>query len=131
MLNERRVKHMVKLAAYESKYGERDMKASSYFKKDYISFNMLCSMLWVTLAYVILVGLLGLAYMEPILENLTIESAIAYVAGVVVVYVILLVFYGIISARFYKKKHTSARRNLKKFKHDLEILEKIYQREEA
>ena len=39
MLNERRVKHMVKLASYESKRGKEDMKINSYFKKDYVSFN--------------------------------------------------------------------------------------------
>ena len=32
MLNEKRVKHMVRLASYESKYGTEDIKVSTYFK---------------------------------------------------------------------------------------------------
>ena len=38
MLNERRVKHMVKLAMYENKEGREELKTSKFYKKDYISF---------------------------------------------------------------------------------------------
>ena len=48
MLNEKRVKHMVKLASYEEKGGTEEIKISSYFRKDYVSFNVLVSLLWVT-----------------------------------------------------------------------------------
>ena len=39
MLNEERVKLMVQLASYEQKEGKEDFKVSSYYKKDYVSFQ--------------------------------------------------------------------------------------------
>ena len=38
MLNEERVKHMVKLAFYETTDGKEELKAGSYYKKDYINY---------------------------------------------------------------------------------------------
>lgn len=131
MLNEKRVKHMVKLASYESKYGEEEFKASSYFKKDYISFNVLCSLLWVTAGYLILAGLLGIAYMDDILENLTLMGALMLVTGIIGVYVIVLILYAVFAARYYKKKHAAARQDVKNFAHELQILEKMYETEES
>ena len=64
MLNENRVKHMVKLAMYEHKEGVQEIKTSSFYKKDYISFNMLWSIVWATIAYVILLVLIFIAKME-------------------------------------------------------------------
>ena len=37
MLNEERVKHMIKLADYETKGGKEEQKITSFYKKDYIS----------------------------------------------------------------------------------------------
>ena len=36
MLNEKRVKHMIKIASYEQKTGEEDQKINTYFKNDYV-----------------------------------------------------------------------------------------------
>ena len=38
MLNEKRVKHMTRLASYDEKSGEQDLKINSYFKKTYVRF---------------------------------------------------------------------------------------------
>ncbi len=129
MLNEKRVKHMVKLASYEMKNGTEDMKISSYFRSDYISFNVLCSLIWATLGFVTIVGLLGIAYMDLILEGLTIERGIYLILAFIVAYVVLMIIYGIIAYCFYKKKHLSARNKIKKLGRGLEALEKMYEKE--
>jgi len=130
MLNEKRVKHMVKLAVYESKSFSEDYKVSSFFKGDYISFNVLCSLLWATVGFVIVAGLLGIVYMEVILDAMTLKKAFLLLVGVIVAYVILMLIYGISSYFFYKKKHLSARQNIKKYGSNLETLEKMYEKEE-
>lgn len=131
MLNERRVKHMVKLASYESKRGKEDMKINSYFKKDYVSFNVLWTMIWLTIGYVLLVGLIGFAYMERLLENFSIEKVMLLVVVIFALYIALMVLYGFVSARFYRRKHIEARHNMKNHIHGLEILEKLYDKEDA
>lgn len=39
MLNEERVKMMIKLASYEEGQGKEDFKVNSYYRKDYVSFR--------------------------------------------------------------------------------------------
>lgn len=131
MLNEKRVKHMVKLAFYETKQGTEDLKVSSYFKKDYISFNTLWSVIWVTLGYGLLILLLALVFMEKIMENVTLVSMIVIGCVVVAGYVLLLFLYIVFARKFYKKKHYQAYLRTKQFKEELEGLEKMYEKEET
>ena len=131
MLNEKRVKHMVKLASYEDKGGREEMKISSYFRKDYVSFNVLASLLWVTLGYISLVALLFFSMMGDMVENMSFRNGILLIGVVVAVYALLLLFYGVGAVRFYRKKYRAAKHGVKRYIRDLEILEKMYEREEA
>lgn len=131
MLNEKRVKHMVKLASYESRNGTEEIKISSYFRKDYVSYNVLISLVWTTLGYISLVAILCLSYMQKIVEDLSFSSIVTVVIVIVVGYILSLIMYGVIAARHYKKKHLTAKNNVKKYLHNLDILEKMYEREEA
>ena len=124
MLNEKRVKHMVKLASYEEKGGTEEIKISSYFRKDYVSFNVLVSLLWVTLGYVSLVALICFAIMEKLVENMSFTNMVLLIITIVAGYLFTLL-------RFYKKKHQKASHGVKKYIRDLEVLEKMYEREEA
>ncbi len=130
MLNEKRVKHMVKLASYETKNGSEDMKVSSYFRGDYISFNVLCTLLWATVGFIAIVGLLGIAYMDVILEEITVQRGIYMIMGLVIVYVVLLLVYGVIAYYYYKKKHLNARSKMKRLAKELVTLEKMYEDEQ-
>ena len=131
MLNEKRVKHMVKLASYENKKGAEELKISSFFRKDYVSLNVLISLIWVIFGYLSLAVLVCLALSEKIVENMNSMMAYILVASLVVGFFLCLIFYGVGAVRFYRKKHQSAKNGTKRYKRDLEILEKMYEREEA
>lgn len=129
MLNEKRVKHMVKLAIYENRDGENELKVSEYYKKDYISFNMLWSIIWMTIAYVIVVLLAALIGMNSLMNNLSLGLLITIAGSAVAIYVVLLIVCIICSRRFYKKKHARAYHRVKRFKDGLSILEEMYREE--
>lgn len=131
MLNEKRVKHMVKLASYEGKDGADEIKIYSYFRKDYVGYNVLISLLWVTLGYLSLVGMICLAFIEKILEKLSFSNAVMLIVAIAVGYVLALLLYGVGVTRLYIKKHQNAKNHVKKYLRDLEILERMYEREEA
>ena len=67
MLDERKVKLMTRLAFYEQTQGKEDFKISAYYRKDYTSLHMLCSFIWVTIGYVLVVGLAVLAGLDSLL----------------------------------------------------------------
>lgn len=131
MLNEKRVKHMVKLAFYETKQGAEDLKVSSYFKRDYIGFNTLWAVIWLTLGYAVLLLLLALVFMDKIMESLTMASFLMIGGGIIGGYVVLVVTYVVIARRFYKKKHFQSYHRAKKFSEELTTLEKMYEEEET
>ncbi len=130
MLNEERVKHMIKLADYEMKGGSEEIKISSYFKKDYISMNTMWSIIWMTIAYALSVWGIWLSVRDLITVELTqiqVMSIFILIAGI---YFVLFVLYMVISRRIYKKKHARAYFRVKKFKEDLAVLERMYEKEE-
>ena len=129
MLNEKKVQLMTRMAMYESKQGQEDMKISSYYKKDYVSLNRLLTIIWITIGYVIVVGVSAFVFIEYIFEHLDLSFIV--VAGVALgsIYIALVVIYAIASSRFYRRKHEEARLRTKKFNHDLTRLNKMYERE--
>ena len=131
MLNEKRVKHMVKLASYENRHGEEDFKAGNFFKKDYISYNLLSSLVWITLGYFALIIILGMTYINEILEHLNTDNLIWMGAAIILIYIGLLVLYGKLSKSHYEKKYLESGKNVKEFLNNLETLEKMYEREDA
>lgn len=130
MLNEKRVKHMIRLASYDE-HSEEDLKIHSYFRKTYVRFHVLVSLLWITVGYIALVGIIGLSCMEALLENLTLSTLIMAGGTTVIGYFVTLVIYTFIATGFYRKKYDLAKQNVKKYVKDLQSLEKIYESEEA
>ena len=131
MLNEKRVKHMVKLAAYEDKQGTADIKTGSFYKKDYVSYNLVVSLLWVTGGYFTLVVILGMTYMDEILEKLSFTNLVLIGVGIILIYVGALFLYARLAKMYYKKKHFDARKNVQRFLDDLKTLEKMYEKEDV
>ncbi|MBQ8804725.1 MAG: hypothetical protein IJZ53_13945 [Tyzzerella sp.] len=130
MLNEKRVKHMVKLALYESKDGAEELKISSYFKKDYVNSNMIWSILWMTVAYIIIAALIVVTCLQVLLKDMSFGLILSLVLAFVAAYGLMLITYIVLSRKHYKKKHARAYHRVKRFKKGLEILEDMYREEE-
>ena len=129
MLNEKRVKHMVKLAMYESKDGAEELQVSSYYKKDYISFNILWSVVLMTIAYLLVVVLVTLSCIPIMMNNFSMDL-ISYLAiAFVAVYILLLITYITVSKKHYRKKHARAYHRVKRFKEGLAMLDDMYREE--
>lgn len=130
MLNEERVKHMIKLADYETKKGNEEMKISSYFRKDYISMNTLVALGWMTISYILCVVAIWLSVREFVTVELTGTQILSLVVLIAGFYLMLFVMYMVIARRFYKKKHARAYHRVKKFKENLAVLERMYEKED-
>ena len=93
MLNEERIKHMTKMAFYESKGGSDDLKVSSYYKKDYIGFNTFWSGLWMTISYIALVTIIVVTFMGNLMENWTSKQLMSIIFSFLGIYLVLLIAY--------------------------------------
>lgn len=130
MLNEKRVKQMVKLAMYESRDGVKELPISEKRKKTYVNVNTLWTLLWLTIAYMLFVVFIGLGLSTFLISELTTYEVVLVGLLVAGMYFLLL-FFGIPRARrYYKRQHAAAHKNVKQFKKDLAELEHMYQEED-
>ena len=129
MLDKRKIRLMTKMAIYEKKYGEEDIKISGYYKKDYSSLNTWITLIWVPAGYLLAAALLVLCGADAILEGLTFLKLLVLIAIAAGAYFALLIIYGIGSGKFYRRKHTQAKQRVKKYYRDMSRLEKIYKKE--
>ena len=129
MLDEKKVKLMTRLAFYEQTQGKEDFKVSAYYRKDYASLHTICSIIWVTVGYICAVGLIFLAGMDNFLSSISFGMMFLMLGILVLVYLFLLILYGVIASHIFNKKHRESRQRVKKYNHDLTRLLKLYERE--
>lgn len=129
MLNEDKVKLMTRMAMYEGKDGTEDFKISAYYRKDYSGFHTIVTIIWVTIGYLIAVGVGAMAFMDEIIKRFNMSFLIMLCICLVTGYIVTVVLYGIVASQFYQKKHNDARQRVKKFNHDLTRLNRMYEKE--
>ena len=130
MVNEKRVKHMVKLAFYEAKGGSEEIRIDSKPKKEYINMHTLFSVLWMTLAFLLIVVFFCVAFLNLVITELTRKQMLLILLFAGIAYFALLVIYIIKARVFYKRKHARAHYHVKQFNKDLAELERMYEKEE-
>ena len=130
MLNEERVKHMIKLAFYEAKGGKEDLKAGFRYKQDYIAFHTFWSAFCMTIAYAALVFILSICFMQGVWGKLSSKETIVVAVSFFGIYLVLLNAYIRYAKKVYKKKHAGAYHRIKQFKDELEKLEAMYEMED-
>ena len=129
MLDRRKVELMTRLAFYEQTDGKEDFKVSEYYRKDYTSMHIICSILWTTIGYACIVGVAVLLGIEKILGNMS-NTFIMMLGGIVILgYLSLTIAYAIITGYIYNEKHKDARQRVKKYNHDLTRLLRLYEKE--
>ena len=71
MLDKRKVRIMTRLALYEQNQGKEDFRISEYYRKDYAGLHAIFSFLWVTVGYILVLGLGFLVGMDQIMEHIS------------------------------------------------------------
>lgn len=131
MLDKRRIRLMTRMSMYEKKNIQKDLRISTYYKKDYASLNTWISILWITIGYAFVAGAVGLCFIDQILNNLTIQK-LAIVCGIIFgLYIVLIVVYGVCASTYYKKIYSRAKHRMKRYYRDLTYLEKMMKKEKS
>ena len=131
MLNEERVKHMVKLAFYETNGGNEELKICCRRKKDYVGANAFWTFFWLTIAYGVLMFFLKVTFLNDILKAMSKKELMLVLASVVGLYIVLLITYLVKEIKISKIKHAKAYHHVKRFKEDLAELEELYAKEDV
>lgn len=130
MINNDKVKLMTKLAIYE-KNNEEDIKLSKYYKADYIKHNIVKTIISVTIAYVIILGLVVFYNIEELLSKAFELDYTMLSVQVVVSYIVLVVIFSLFSFLIYSDKIKNSRERLVKYNSNLKKLSMMYDEEKS
>lgn len=125
MLNEERVSLMTKAAVCYRKQEKQAMRINEYYKKDYISYNVIKSVFAFTLAYGIISVMVVLGNVYALLVNEG-NRLIIYLVLTVGIYFAAVFVFTIIAYYIYTNKYKRARSDVKEYYRLLARLNALY-----
>ena len=125
MVNEEKVILMTKLASYEQGEGKKYVNITRYFRTDYITAQMLKSIIAGIVAFVTIVGVYLFYSFEVIMENIYNMDVVAFGKTIGRYFVICMGVYLVISYALAVYRYTHARKSLKLYYANLKKLEKM------
>ena len=124
MVNEDRIKLMTRMAAYEKEEHKKNKTIVSFFRSDYISMQMLKSVISTTIAFAVMLGLYVLYDFEVFMKEIYQMDMFEFAKSVIIIYVIflciVLISTYVVSLYQYNKALQSTKlyyANLKKMAH--------------
>lgn len=130
MLDEERICIMTRMASYEAGEGKEDMPVKQYYRKDYISYQMIGSFISSTISFCILLLFWGMYNIENIMKKVAATDLPRFGILILVLYISFIVLYEIITVIVYSRKYTKATEGMKKYHADLKKVMKLQEKEE-
>lgn len=130
MLNEERICIMTQMASYEAGEGKEDMPVKQYYRKDYVSYQMIRTFLSSTISFCILFFFWMVYSMDTIMERLVKMDLIQFGIFILILYAIFVVIYQVIAVVVYNRKYTRATAGMRKYHANIKLVIKLREKEE-
>lgn len=122
---------MTRMAAFIDREGKKNDAINSYFKSDYVGFNVLKSVISATIAFAIFVATYVLCNFETVLSNLyNTDNLLAIGRRFLIYYLLLVGVYSLASYVIYSYRYSKMRKSMKAYYGDLRKLARIYEKEQ-
>lgn len=120
---------MCKMASYEENEGKKTIPVASYFKGDYISFNLVKTMISATAAFVILIAA-GIYYnMESLIGDIYKIDLVGMGKRLCGMYVVVVAIYSIMAYVLYSIRYNRAKQSTNSYYTALKKLTSMYDEE--
>ena len=126
MLNEERVILMTKLASYEAGEGKRNAAIGSYFRSDYIGWQVLKSIISATIAFVVVFAMYIFYDFEIFMADIYKMDLLEFGKNVLFWYAGIVGCYAVISYIIYAYRYSRTRKGLKLYYMNLKKLSNMY-----
>lgn len=130
MLNKSRIKLMTKMSVYEEHEGKKSMSIGTYFRGDYIGKEVIKSIVYATVAYLIIIAIYICYDFEILAQDIYNMDLVQFGAQLLKDYLKLVVGYAIITYIYYAMRYQAARRSLRSYYNNLRRLNAMYRKEE-
>lgn len=129
MLNEERVVLMTKMAAFEEHEGKRSLDIGSYFRSDYIGWQVLKSIISATIAFVVVFAMYIFYDFEIFMTDIYKMDLLEFAKNVLFYYLGTVGVYALISYIVYTVRYSRAKKNLRVYYMNLHKLSSMYRNE--
>ena len=130
MVNEERLRPMVKAAMFDKNDGAECKPMIEYGREDYVAMQLLESFVTGSIAFAILFGMWVLCDIDKVLGMLNAEKMMEFVIGVGIRYGVFLVIYLVATYIVYHLRYSKGRKKVKKYYASLKKINSIYARED-
>lgn len=130
MVNEERLRPMVKMAMFDKNDGAECKPMIEYAREDYVAMKLLGSFITGTIAFVLVFAMWALCDINELLGMLNAAKLMDFVVGVGIRYVIFLVLYLLATYVVYQIRYSQGRKKVKKYYASLKKINNIYARED-
>ena len=126
MLNEKRIILMTKMASYEVNEGKKNVAIGSYFRGDYIGWQVLKSIISATIAFIVVFGMYIFYDFELFMTDIYKMDLLEFGKYVLTLYLWTIGVYAVISYIVYAVRYTKAIKSLKVYYMNLRKLSDMY-----
>lgn len=129
MVDEEKVILMTRLAMYEQSTGREDLEKGKYFKRDYVKYNCLRTLVTTTVLFCIIVASYVYYNIGTIVENLADMDYLSIAYKIIVAYGISCVAFMLAAWFLYSYRYSKAKPNIIKYNQNLKKLIEFYDRD--
>ena len=129
MLNEERVVLMTKMASYEAHEGKKCLAIGSYFRNDYIGWQVLKSIISATIAFVVVFAMYIFYDFEIFMTEIYKMDLLEFAKNVLFLYLGTVGAYALISYGIYAFRYSRASKSLRAYYMNLHKLSAMYKNE--
>lgn len=126
MLDEKKIRVMTKLAAYEEGAGKKYMPIAGYFRGDFISKQLIMSFICGTIAFLMVAGLLAFCNFEIFLSEIYDIDLVEYGRKIVKSYVVCMAIYLVATYIWSVLRYRKAKKSLNSYISVMDKLSKRY-----
>lgn len=130
MINEERLRPMVKMAMFDKNEGNACKPMIQYARTDYISMQLLRSFISGSIAFAILCVMWALYDTESLMGMLNAAYIMSFITAVALRYVLFMFVYLAATYVVYQVRYTHRRKMVKAYYKNLQNINKIYERED-
>ncbi len=131
MLNEERVVLMTKMASYEAREGKKNLAIGSFFRNDYIGWQVLKSIISATIAFVVVFAMYIFYDFEIFMTEIYKMDLLEFAKNVLFFYLGTICAYAVISYVVYTVRYSRARKSLRTYYMNLNKLSAMYKKSSA
>ena len=126
MLNEKRIILMTKMASYEANEGKKNVAIGSYFRSDYIGWQVLKSIISATIAFVVVFAMYIFYDFEIFMMDIYKMDLIEFAKRTLSLYLGTIGAYAVISYMVYTIRYSRAVKSLRVYYLNLRRLAEMY-----